>query len=221
MSFLPQNNQNKVACVLVLDGSSSMNINIDMKKSFSRIDALNLGVIAFKDDLLRDSVAKKSVDIAIIKVSDVKPELILDWVSAEQFSPPKIVASGSTPLASALINAVEMCEKRKRYYLREGLDYYRPWVIIISDGEPTDSDSDWNSAVNIMQSAINSKKIFSIGVAIDKCSTKKIQQVSSNKVVELSSHQFSEFFVWLSGSINATLNSTDGTEQFIATNLIS
>lgn len=221
MSFLPQNNQNKVACVLVLDGSSSMNININTQNNFSRIDALNLGVKAFKEDLEKDSVAKKSVDIAILKVTDPKPELILDWTVAEDFIPQNLSARGSTPLGSALIQAVDMCEQRKHYYLSKGYDYYRPWIIVITDGEPTDSDSDWNRAVEVMQLAMKSKKIFSIGVAIDKCSTDKIQQISSNKVVELSSHRFSEFFVWLSGSINATLQSTDGTEQFCATNLIS
>lgn len=218
MGIFASGNQNKVACVLVLDGSLSMTTKI--AGDFTRLDALNEGTKIFAKELKQDEVASESVDVAVIKVTDPQPELVKDWTLAENFTPPEITAQGSTPLASALLKAVDMCEQRKEYYFNKGMDYYRPWIIIISDGEPTDSSATWQNAVDTVQTAIKKKKAFTVGVAIDKCPTAKLQQVSCNKVMELSSHHFKEFFIWLSASLSETSQSSDGTEQFANMDLL-
>lgn len=219
MRFFPSGNQNKVACVLVLDGSSSMKATLST--GFTRIDALNAGAKIFAKKLKEDEVASESVDVAVIKVTDPQPELVTDWTLAEDFTPPEITAQGLTPLASALTMAVQMCEQRKKYYFSEGMDYYRPWIVIISDGEPTDSSDVWQTAVDTVQKDIKNKKVFTVGVAIDKGAIAKLQQVSCNKVMELSAHKFEDFFVWLSASLSETSQSSDGTEQFANMDLLS
>src|SRR4051794_4816078 len=52
------NPEPRCPCVLLLDTSKSM--------SGQRIDALNQGLVAFRDELLKDSLARQRVEIAIV-----------------------------------------------------------------------------------------------------------------------------------------------------------
>lgn len=42
-------------------------------------------------------------------------------------------------MAPAVEQAIEMVEERSRFYRRMGTEPYKPWIVLISDGEPLDS----------------------------------------------------------------------------------
>jgi uncharacterized protein YegL len=62
--------------------------------------------------------------------------------------------------------ALELVEQGKRDLKASGISYTRPWLMVISDGEPTDDKSLWADAARACKAAEASKKVvvFAIGV---------------------------------------------------------
>lgn len=218
MNFFDEQTNGMLSCILLLD--TSMSMSIEIAKGFSRIKALNEGTKIFQKEIHQDLYAKNHVDIAIISVGDSQPQLKQDWVTAKNFFAPTLSPSGSTPLGEAFINAVELCEKRKRYYNSTGTDYFRPWIIIISDGQPTSSPDVWNRAVQLANDIKTQRKATIITIAIDGCPTDKLAQLSSFPTTEMSSHSFSEFFVWLSNSLGSASKSGENLNQGYTTPIL-
>lgn len=67
-------------------------------------------------------------------VQDFVPveKLDVDYVSG------LLIPGGLTPMGHALLKAVEAVERRKQQYKEQGINYYRPWIWLITDGYPTD-----------------------------------------------------------------------------------
>jgi uncharacterized protein YegL len=102
-----------------------------------KIGQLNEGLRLFKEEVSKDELACKRVELAVVSFGDgVRVEH--DFSSVEEFEPPTLDANGNTPMGEAILKAIEMVEKRKGEYKAKGVDYYRPWIFMITDGEPTD-----------------------------------------------------------------------------------
>ena len=117
------------ATVLALDTSGSMHGD--------KIRQLNDGIAVFRDDVLSDDLARKRVEAAVVTFGS-RVMLSQGFSSMEQFSPPTFKADGSTPMGEAILRSIELIRDRKAAYRRMGTDYYRPWIFLVTDGEPTD-----------------------------------------------------------------------------------
>lgn len=115
--------------ILLCDTSGSM--------SGAPINQLNAGLAAFKDDVCRDDMASLRVEVALVTFGPVR--LAQGFVTIENFIPPKLKADDRTPMGQAIEYALDLLEERKETYKNNGIQYYRPWVILVTDGAPTDS----------------------------------------------------------------------------------
>jgi len=120
------------ATILLLDISGSMVAN-------GKIKQLNDGLRFFKEDVIADELASKRVDLAIITFGD-SVTIAHDFSLMEDFDPPTLKAGGLTPMGEAILKAIDLVEARKLEYKSRGIDYYRPWIFLITDGEPTDME---------------------------------------------------------------------------------
>lgn len=59
--------------------------------------------------------------------------------------------------------ALKRLEERKAQYKRAGVAYYQPWLVIISDGAPTDS---WQAAAQKAMALSQSKKLVVLPVGV-------------------------------------------------------
>ena len=66
------------------------------------------------------------------------------FVTVDKFEPPVLAADGGTPMGEAVQRALALLRERKEIYKQNGLDYFRPWMFVISDGKPTDKG--WEAA---------------------------------------------------------------------------
>ena len=79
----------------------------------------------------------------------------LDFFAINRQEVPKLYADGITPMGAALDLALNLLEARKTEYSNVGVDYYQPWMVIMTDGAPTDSI---DSAANKINELVRTKK---------------------------------------------------------------
>ena len=72
------------------------------------------------------------------KVNEVPFDARQAFVTVDEFIPPVLDANGDTPLGEAVSRALVLLRERKEVYKQNGLDYFRPWIFVITDGRPTD-----------------------------------------------------------------------------------
>lgn len=211
------NPNQRTPCVLVLDASSSMSAATPSGRT--RIEALNSGIKALEDALRDDDMALGRVQIAIVSVGGPSDdaEIMLDWTDANNFSAFPLQTGGSTPLAKGLQLALDLVEEGKENLKAAGVNYHRPWMMVITDGEPTDIDSEWNDAVKACRDAENAKKVEIFPIGVEGADISKLSEISSKSPIKLSGIKFKELFVWLSNSLGAVSRSRPGEDIEIPT----
>jgi uncharacterized protein YegL len=185
-----ENPENRCPVILLLDTSGSM--------SGQPIQELNRGLAAFKEDVQKDAQASLSVEVAIVTFSPVR--LTQDFVTIDQFTPPRLEAKGSTPMGEAIEYALDLLENRKQIDKNNGILYYRPWVFLITDGAPTDY---WEGAAQRVREAEESRRLSFFTVAVQGADMNKLRQIAppEGPPVTLNGLNFRTLFVWLSTSM--------------------
>lgn len=186
-------------CVLLLDTSSSM--------QGEPILALNQGLRVFKDDLCRDTLASRRVEVAVITF-DSEVRLVQDFVTADQFEPPALEATGSTLMGSAMQRALDLIAARKAQYKAAGVLYYRPWVFMITDGEPHGEPEELLSYVaQRVHEEEERKHVAFFAVGVENANMSRLSKLVVRTPVKLRGLNFVEMFVWLSRSAQAVSHS--------------
>lgn len=206
------NNPNqRTPCVLVLDASYSMSTKTSSGKT--RIQLLNEGLKEFEKALRSDSTALTRVQVSIVLVGgpNSTAELLMDWTDANYFTAFKLKEGGNTPLAEGLELGLNLVETAKSNLNQSGLSYTRPWMLVMSDGEPTSLQSDWKAAAEKCKQAITNKKVMIFPIGIDSASGgKRLDEISDRPCIDMQETKFNEFFVWLSESLSAVTRSRPG-----------
>lgn len=194
-----ENPEPRCPCLLVLDRSGSM--------AGRRIEELNAGLHAFREELLTDSLASKRVEVAIVTFGPVVVEQTFHTVT--NFYPPTLTADCDTPMGAALSQAIDLVESRKAEYRANGISFYRPWIFLITDGAPTD---DWKSAAARIREGEASKKFALFAVGVEGADLNSLRQIAVRDPLKLDGLKFRELFQWLSNSMKSVSQSTPGTE---------
>ncbi len=188
-----ENPEPRCPCVLLLDASGSMN--------GPPIDALNAGLQTFKEELNRDDIAKKRVEVAIVTFNS-QVEVIQDFVTADQLDPPTLTARGLTHMGSGIHKALEMVQERKAQYRTNGVAYYRPWVFLITDGEPQgEPDSVVEEATQRLKNEEESQRVAFFAVGVEDANITRLSQIVVRTPLKLRGLNFQEMFIWLSASM--------------------
>ncbi len=153
---LQDNTNQRLPCVLVLDGSTSM--------AGAPIEELNKGLKVLENELKQDDVACQRVQLLVIRVGGLEEaEIISDWTDAIDFSAPIIEANGMTPLGKGVSLALKKIEEQKVNYRQHQIQYNRPWLFIFTDGEPNDGNWEKAAAASVKAEQDNKAVVFFIG----------------------------------------------------------
>lgn len=208
----------RTPCVLVLDASGSMDEPSGSGRT--RIAEMNNGVQVLKQELMSDSTAKARVELCIVCVGGPAgdADLLMDWSDVSGFMPPNLSAGGMTHLGAGMHIAMNQVEQRKQFYKANGFDYTRPWIIVISDGEPTDQPADWQSACQMSVNASSGKRVSIFPVGVDSGANLMVlgQLTQERPAVAMNSVKFSEFFLWLSKSLSERSRNAPGQQVMLA-----
>jgi uncharacterized protein YegL len=201
---LAENPGPRCACVLLLDTSGSM--------QGEKIRLLNDGLVAFREELMKDEAARKRVEVAVVTFGE-RVEVRHEFVTADSFQPPVLQAAGSTPMGAAILQALDLVESRKAVYKANGVPYYRPWAFLITDGEPTD-EAVVEQAARRVQASDNdqAKRVAFFAVGVEGANMTRLSQVAVRAPVRLRGLDFREMFLWLSKSLGQVSRSATGAQ---------
>ena len=188
-----ENANERTPCILVLDCSGSMR--------GEPIKQLNTGLEALEKELKDDIDASSRVQLLVIKAyGKDDADVSADWVDAMNFTAPVMEASGLSPIGKAMKLALQKIEDQKCLYDSCGVTSKRPWIFLISDGEPTDYG--WEQAAEECRIAQENKKVVVHAVGTQGANLEKLAKFSVMQPKRLSGLKFTEFFLWLSRSVS-------------------
>ena len=201
-SDLIENPTARCACALLLDVSLSM--------SGSPIQELNAGVLQLIEELQRDDFASYAIEVGVFTFGSEVREA-LPFTPAYQIKEfEQLRAYGGTPMGEAVELAIDRLTERKKEYQKAGVSYYQPWVVLMSDGGPTD---DWKDAARKLRAMAEARKVAVLAVGIGEgASLDILSQFSTRPAKALPGLKFREFFQWLSQSMERVSQSSPGVQ---------
>lgn len=196
----------RCAVVLLLDTSGSM--------GGQPIIELNQGLVTFQQELSQDNLASRRVEVAIITF-DSSVNIVQNFVTVDQFNPPYLSATGSTAMGQAIETGLNLLESRKADYKNNGIEYYRPWVLLITDGSPTDN---WQNAAQMVRQFAANKKVQFYAVGVQGADMNTLSQIAPTNIppLMLQGLNFQALFEWLSSSMSTVSASKPGDQTALA-----
>lgn len=207
MSDLINNPLPRCATILALDVSGSMDGD--------PIKQLKAGALKFIRTVKEDDIASASLELAIVLFGGDNAKLLVPFtnLSDDNVNWHEIIsnidADGSTPMGEAVELSLNLLEKRKEEYKNNGVSYYQPWFVMITDGEPTDSE--WEKAARRLYNAEQNKRVFPMVVGTKDADFYNLEKFVSEPI-QLEGLKFQEFFSWLSASMSRVSTSAVGEE---------
>ena len=188
-----KSNITRVAIALCVDTSSSM--------AGEPIKELNKGIELFYDELSKDEVARYSAEISIIEFNS-KASIKLPFTEVDSLSgmESQLIANGYTVMGKAIELALNELENQTQTYKTKGVSYYQPWLVIMSDGVPTD---DYKKAAERAYKNSANRKLLAIPIGVGEEADLSILSEFSATVPaqKLKDNNFRSFFKWLSASV--------------------
>lgn len=205
----------RVPMVFCLDTSGSM--------AGRKIEELNKALKDFYSVLLEDRTAKYAADACVVTFdSDVR--VVRPFENVSHNNVPKINSpSGVTKLGEGVEKALDCLVARKQEYKDNGIEYYQPWLILMTDGKPVQSDPTViDRAAQQCVELEAARKLTVIPIYIGESGEQDEALAIMNRFTELQSARsfnpeiLSELFRWISMSATTISNSGTGDEPQIS-----
>ncbi|MFJ3466180.1 VWA domain-containing protein [Pseudomonas sp. NPDC090201] len=190
----------RIPICLVLDVSGSMD--------GEPLRELQAGVQMFYEAIREDEVAQYAAEISIVTFGS-EAKRTVDFMAIDRQDVPALVADGSTAMGQGVNLALDLLEVRKADYQRAGVDYYQPWMVVMTDGEPTDDISQASKRIHSL-SAEKKLTVFPIAIGPGANLDKLAMLSPGRPPLRLKGLNFKEFFMWLSRSVSRVSQSTPG-----------
>ena len=203
-----RNPESRCPVLIIADCSGSM--------TGHPMDAMNRGVDDLYQAIMKDEVARNRAEVALLSFStEAQVERDFGTVPVSEPDRTTMIAGGITNMHLAIRKGCDLLEERKEQYRRGGVPYYRPIMVLFSDGLPTSAQSDMEQANRRLVDMENNEKltIFKVGVNAEavQAMRRALPNPSSKfQPLQLDGLRFSDFFVWLSKSVAAVSRSTPG-----------
>ena len=182
--------------VLLIDTSGSMAMG-------DRMQWVNIALEFFKRNVESDTQTVLSADIALVTFSHQVNAY--DFTSADSFSLPKMTPYGGTKIALAVHTALDMLDTRKREYRDNGVSYYRPILMLITDGYPEhDTPEEIVEARDRIMYEEEGRGVAFFAFGIEEADVERVSEITPvNRPAKSigDAAQVSGIFQWLSNSI--------------------
>ena len=184
----------------------------------SRLNLLEDGLQSLYQAIREDSAASYSAEVAVVSFND-RAACLQDFSTLDrQTRPPKLKAEGNTAMGEGLNLTLDLLEQRKQEFKDNGVDYYQPMLVLLSDGEPSpgpQEEAELARAEQRIRELTSQRKltVLSVGIGGDANMNVLRRFSSNNKAYRLNGLRFQDFFKWLGKSVVKTSQSLPGDRQ--------
>lgn len=191
------------------------------------IEELTRGIEDYKRAVKEDPLASLRVETAIVAF-DSRARVIHDFATVDQLpaaqldpldrmnmswdiedfeSADWLWTRGETNIADGIDKALDLLERRKEAYRESGIAYYRPWVVLITDGKSTCSSEEMSAAADRIRQAESAKRLAFFSVGVEGADMDELNSLTPRGAMPLNGYNFREFFKWLSASMSTVSSS--------------
>lgn len=192
------NSDAKLAVAFLLDCSGSM--------KGKPIEEVNQGLQYFTDFIKDNQIARHRLDVTIISFGEAVT-VLQENVSADDLNPPMLQASGETPMGEAILIALEILDSQKQFYKAEDIEYIKPIIICLTDGQPTDKET-FRAATEelLIKEAQNSVSFYCFGC--NQANMTVMQNMrTKHKPMSMSTLDIKNFFKLISVVVSGPMGS--------------
>jgi uncharacterized protein YegL len=208
--------------ILVLDSSGSMagsrinEINAGLSYLRLGLQGYRNGKTAVNDVVDASNLPLSKLDLAVIQF-DSNVNVIQPFSKIENFLPPTLVAQGTTSMGKAIMKAIELTKTQKQLYQSLDIEWYRPWIFLVTDGEPTDmqqGDFLWNQVTKCIQDGEDNKDFMFFSVGIGQTNFQFLKSISpqNRPPLKMKEGSINKMFKWLGESFELVTTSPPNTK---------
>lgn len=219
MTFIAQglrsydNPATRIPVCVCMDISGSMNEKI-VGSDRTSLDELKDGVQKFLADIVSDEQACYAAEICFITFGGDGAQLYQDFAFADQCKNiADLTAGGHTPTGEAVNLALSTLAARKEYYKQHGIEYYQPWLVLMTDGTPINTDpTAYNNAIRNVAQLLRDRKltVFPMGIG-DKANLKELAKLSPERTpIRFDNTNFSLFLRFIGQTVVDMAKGDDG-----------
>lgn len=186
--------------VLLLDTSGSM--------AGKPIAELKEALGQFLRETAEDEATGMSVELCVITYGQ-DTGVGLEFTTVKRVDPPpELVVGGLTPMGQAIRLGLYEIHERRKHYKRSGISAYKPWMVLMTDGQPND---DWEGPASEARTMAENNQLnfFGVGVGPDvDMQTLRAILPAAQPPVRLRGLRFKPFFRWLTDSLRLVTSGT-------------
>ena len=186
--------------ILLADVSGSMATN-------GKIDALNDAIQSMIESFAAEDHSRAEIHVSVIAFGKGGARLHQPLLPAAQIKWDRVTAAGKTPRGAAFDLVVKMVEDHDQIPSRA----YRPTVVLVSDGQPTD---EWREPLQRMLASDRAAKAsrFVLGIGDDADPAMLAEFLADPAARVYSAHearQIKNFFRWVTMSVTQRTRSVN------------
>ena len=201
----------KLPVCLILDTSGSMSETIKSSRGMVvKIDELNNNMHSLLNTIKNDNNARIMSDICIIACGGDEPKVLNGYTSVDKINYKNVVPRGRTPLGASVQLALDLLQKRREYYRNNGIEHYKPILMIMSDGQPTEQDNVVYTAAQRCTDAVNNEGLKVLPIGIGQSARLDILDMFSPKVKAKCIDNM-DVFVQLFEMLSRSMSTSDNT----------
>jgi uncharacterized protein YegL len=203
-----RNKDQKCPVVLLLDTSGSM--------AGLAIDELNKALTQIKEDILNDTMLSNRLEVGIVAFDDdARVERPIDLISPDT-DLPILNIGGVTNLVAGMNKAIELVTERKNFYKSNGEQYYRPFIVLFTDGAPTNTPEEIEELDQNIQKLSDEKRFIFLPFGVDGADMQLLAKIAAQTADERLKNtgtafamkdvsKFTEVFQFVSASISGIM----------------
>ena len=199
-----ENPEPRCPVALIVDISGSM--------QGQRIQAVNGALQQFKSEVSMDTLAMLRAEIALVTFNHRVD--YYNFESVQSFTPPMLRAYSGTKISLAVNTALDLLDSRKQVYRENGISYFRPIALLLTDGYPEhDTPQELAAVQERLMIEEESRHIAFFSFGVDAADIQALTQIMPpNRPPRHigNSMQIAGLFQWLSNSVAKISTSNPG-----------
>ena len=198
-------------------------VSIDTSGSMEGIplEEVKKGLLSFRDAIMEDTKAKQTVRIQCVTFNNSVQPIFDDFEPVESLTDQvvnNLQANGWTHLYETHEVAFRLLENYKKNLSMQGINYYRPILITLTDGFPTDvpsnNRSEWEDIRRYLHGWEEHKRFIPYVFATTSADLEFLRWLyPEGRAFLVPNADFSKVFQWLSASVSAQSHGIGETEE--------